>query len=651
MDALALLLAVTVFSLLGTILGSAAGMVPGLHINNVAYILGASCAALTSLALELFPAAAAGDALLLVGAVIISCLVAHTFTSVLPAVFLGAPDPGRALSVLPAHRLLLRGKGVEAVRCSLLGCVGGLAVCLLALPLFRVVMGDPVNAYSKLRPFMLLILVLIVTLLLVSEPLDKARGKRCVLVLDRLQSASFALSEKAPPSSCAHDIRAWQAPDNVGNRVCVTGVISERREYRGALSFVLEDGAALDMLVPESRRDRAAPVAVGEIVIAEGVVAPPVHRGWGLRRKATAAVLFLASGFLGLVVLESGRMLSHNWYPLGEPPVPEAAMMFPLFCGLFGLPTLLLGLMETPAAPPQEDAAGSLPAGRKLRGVLTGALAGGILGWYPGMTSGHGSVLAKLFSGEDGRDDRDERDVRDVGDVRDVRDVRDARIARDVRDARGVGCGTGRAGDGGNGEGNAVGRGAGGVPRVKGISGVDGKAAATEEEEDDSATREFLISTSSVTVANAFFNIVALFVIMRARGGALHIARQVLGDGLRPWEPAQAVPVEFALLAVSAALAAALALPLTLFLGRKFARLYGRVPYRKLMASVVSALLVLLFLFSGAAGLAVTGVAVCVGLLAPLAGVRRVHLMGSILLPVIFYFTGVAPGVMSFLGF
>jgi TctA family transporter len=620
-DALTLLLAVVVFSLLGTMLGAAAGVVPGLHINNVAYVLGASCTALTALALALFPAAAAQEALLLVGAVIVSCLIAHTFTSILPAVFLGAPDPGRALSVLPAHRLLLEGRGVEAVRCSLLGCVGGLAACLLALPLFRVVMGDPVNAYSKLRPFMALILVLIVTLLLVSEPLDRPRGRRCVLVLDRLQSASFALSERERALSCARNIRAWQAPDNIGNRVCVTGVISERREYRGRLSFVLEEGAALDMLVPDRGREDAARIAVGEIVIAEGVVAPPVRSGWGLRRKATAAALFLASGFLGIVVLETGRVLAHNWYPLGAPPVPEATMMFPLFCGLFGLPTLILGILETPATPPQEDDASPLSPQRKLRAVLTGVLAGGVLGWYPGMTSGHGSVLARLFSGED-----DGGEIEDTGETDGTagatRKTGDITLSRDA---------------------------SGGISAARSHGGIAGRAERGAP--DDRSTREFLISASSVTVANAFFNIVALFVILRARSGALHMAQQVLGDGLLRWQPAPNIPPEFALLAVAASLAALLAFPLTMLLGRKLARLYGRVPYRRLTASVVSVLLVLLFLFSGVAGLAVTGIAVCIGLIPPLAGVRRVHLMGSILLPVLLYFTGAAPGVMAFLGF
>ena len=580
MDALTILLAVLGFSLLGTILGAAAGLVPGLHINNVAYLLGASAGSLAGLAAGLFPMAGPEEALLLVGAMLVSCLMAHAFTSIIPSVFLGAPDPGRALSVLPAHRLLVQGKGVEAVRCSLVGCVGGLAACLLALPLFRVIMGDPINAYEKLRPFMSLILLLVVALLIVSEPSTRGKGEKCVLVLERIRSAAFVLSGPpegertggAPPGQLPPAIRPWQAPEHPGRKVCVTGVVSGRREHRGRLSFVLEEGAAVDILVPEGKKEEAAAIRVGDIVVAEGTVAPRADRGWGLERKGLAAVLFLASGFLGLLVLESGRVLARNWYPLGAPPVPEAVMMFPLFCGLFGLPNLLLGLWETPVAPPQSDEALPLPRRRKLRGVLTGALAGGILGWYPGMTAGHGAVLARLIAGED-------------------------------------------------------------------------------SEDEDASTREFLVSASAVTMANAFFNLVALFVILRARSGALHITQEVLGEGLVRWQSAPAVPAGFALLAVSAAVAALLACPLTLLLGKLVARLFGAVPYRRLLAAVVGLLLVMLWLFSGISGLAVAAVSSALGLVAPLAGVRRVHLMGAILLPVILYFTGATEGVMAFLGF
>ena len=609
MDPICLLLAVLLFSLLGTVLGATGGLVPGLHINNLAYLIGASAGTLVASSLWLFGpfGATEPEGLLLVAALIIASLTAHTFTSILPSVFLGAPDPGRALSVLPAHRLLLAGRGFDAVRCSLIGCVGGLAVCLAALPIFRLAMGDPVEAYAKLKPFMALILLLIIGLLVISEPRGRNQGRgRCVLWLTHIRMAELVLhgnadrfDEEVGGTVC---IRPWMAPKHAGMMVCVAGMVSEVRENGGRRSFILEEGGRLDVLVPDGIRELS--VKAGDIVFAEGRVASAVGWGFGARRKLLALAIFLASGLLGLLVLESGRVGADNWFPLGSPPVPEAVMMFPLFCGLFGLPTILLGLLEHPGTPPQELAPRPLGLRRAVRGVLSGALAGGIMGWYPGMTSAHGSVLAKLFCGED--DERGPPD--DGGRSEDERPLPDA---------------AGSPGDG------------------------TGSAAAKEQ---DSA-REFLISVSAVTMANAFFNIVALFVIMRARSGALHMAQEVLGDGMDRWAPASAVPPAFALLAFSAAVAAMLAYPLTLYLGKKLAQLYDRVPYRRLIAGIVCFLLALLFVFSGITGLAVTGIAISLGLIPPLAGVRRVHLMGSILVPVIIYFTGAGPGVMAFLGF
>lgn len=609
MDPVCLLLAVLLFSLLGTLLGATGGLVPGLHINNLAYLIGASAGTLVAGSLGLLGpfGATEPEALLLVAALIIASLIAHAFTSILPSVFLGAPDPGRALSVLPAHRLLLAGRGFDAVRCSLIGCVGGLAVCLAALPIFRLVMGDPVEAYGKLKPFMGLILLLIIGLLVISEPRHHRRERdRCVLWLTRIRTAELVLRGNAgrfdDELGGTLIIRPSMAPKYAGRTVCVAGVVSGLRETCGKRSFVLEDGGRLEALVPDGLQ--GVSVKAGDIAFAEGRVAGAVGWGYGARRKLLALAIFLASGLLGLLVLESGRVGAENWFPLGYPPVPEAVMMFPLFCGLFGLPTILLGLLEHPATPRQELAPRPLGLRRALRGVLSGALAGGIMGWYPGMTAAHGSVIAKLFCGEE-----DER---------------------------------GPAGDGGT-TGDE-----GPMPDAGGsLADEQGSGAASEQD----PAREFLISVSAVTMANAFFNIVALFVIMRARSGAMHMAQEVLGDGMDRWAPAGAVPQAFALLAFSAAVAALLAYPLTLYLGRKMAQLYDRVPYRRLMTGIVSFLVALIFIFAGIAGLAVMGIAICLGLIPPLAGVRRVHLMGSILVPVIVYFSGAGPGVMAFLGF
>ena len=105
----------------GTICGIISGLAPGIHSNMIAaLLLGFSPTLLPVLGPE-------GMA-----AVLIATLITHSFLEIIPATFLGVPDDGTALSVLPAHSLTLDGKGEEAVRISALGSLWGV---IFAVPL------------------------------------------------------------------------------------------------------------------------------------------------------------------------------------------------------------------------------------------------------------------------------------------------------------------------------------------------------------------------------------------------------------------------------------------------------------------------------------------------------------------------------------
>jgi len=72
---------------------------------------------------------------LLFAVAILSMAVVQTFLDILPAIFLGAPDPDTALSILPGHRMLLAGRGFEAVRLSAMGSLGAVILAgIMALP-------------------------------------------------------------------------------------------------------------------------------------------------------------------------------------------------------------------------------------------------------------------------------------------------------------------------------------------------------------------------------------------------------------------------------------------------------------------------------------------------------------------------------------
>jgi putative membrane protein len=111
---------------IGFLLGVCSGLVPGLHVNNFAALLLAISAEMISRGFSAFH----------VSAIILAASISQTFFDSIPAVFLGAPDADTALAVLPGHRLMMEGRGIEAVRLLALGSAGSVIVSLLlVLPL------------------------------------------------------------------------------------------------------------------------------------------------------------------------------------------------------------------------------------------------------------------------------------------------------------------------------------------------------------------------------------------------------------------------------------------------------------------------------------------------------------------------------------
>lgn len=107
--------------------------------------------------------------LLLICVYIIATSISHTFHDTIPSTFLGAPDEDTALSVLPAHSLLMEGKGYEAVALSAMGSYGAIVFCFLLLIPIRFVIGKPIMFYETLREIMLFVLVAISLLMLCTE--------------------------------------------------------------------------------------------------------------------------------------------------------------------------------------------------------------------------------------------------------------------------------------------------------------------------------------------------------------------------------------------------------------------------------------------------------------------------------------------------
>jgi putative membrane protein len=105
---------------LGFSLGFLSGLTPGLHLNNFAAMLLALSPQFLVHGLTPYH----------IASIILAASISQTFFDAIPAIFLGAPDSETALTVLPGQRLMLDGRGIEAVRLSALGSAGALIFAL-----------------------------------------------------------------------------------------------------------------------------------------------------------------------------------------------------------------------------------------------------------------------------------------------------------------------------------------------------------------------------------------------------------------------------------------------------------------------------------------------------------------------------------------
>lgn len=142
-------------AIIGILTGIITGIIPGIHVNLV-------CAALLSLAPFLLQHIPSLD----LACFIVSLAITHIFIDIVPSVFLGAPHPDQALSILPAHKLLMQGRGFEAVRLSIVGAFTAFLMSLLFMPIAYFTLP---SFYGIIRPFMSWILITLVIILIGLE--------------------------------------------------------------------------------------------------------------------------------------------------------------------------------------------------------------------------------------------------------------------------------------------------------------------------------------------------------------------------------------------------------------------------------------------------------------------------------------------------
>jgi TctA family transporter len=522
-----LLAAALLFALAGFVAGAITGLVPGLHVNNVALVVLASQSAFAGAAAACFPGASGQDVALLLASFVVGVAVTHAFVSAIPSTFLGMPDEGTSLSALPAHRLALKGNGFQAVAVSASGSLAGLAVSVaLVAPVFAV-MGRPLGGYEALvQGSVAMILVAVVALLILNESPRAGQA---------LRIEGIIVKGGDEPTGEIARLEANGPARVEGVVVCAAG----------AKDFWLRGS---DGKIRVTLRFGSVPAA-GECVSVAGKARRDRSLFSSQRQMAKALLVFVLAGALGAALLVP-EGVARIW-PTPIEADEGAVLLLPLFAGLFGLPTLLESLRGQGKVPPQDTRSKSkLGSWRRLRAALSGSLAGCFSGWLPGISGAVATAVSDQLPGK-GRSDDPE---------------------------------------------------------------------------------EYVFMVSAVNAANAVFNLLALFVLLKARSGAMKAVQGLLGRS-EAWTTMGDVPTALLALLVSALVVGCMAYVATLFLGRRFAKLVSRVRYVPLAVGVACMTVAMVAVFSGALGLLILAVAVPLGSLPRKLGVRRVHLMGCLIVP------------------
>jgi len=177
-----MLIQILIALFLGIAAGIITGLIPGVHVNLISLLLlslsGYFLGFTNPLVLSVF---------------IIAMSVTHTFLDAIPATFLGAPDAAMALSVLPGHKLLLEGKGYEAVKLTVIGSLLSLIVVLLIIPLMIPIVP---LIYEFIQPYIGYILIFVVVYMILKE--SSVKNKAWALVLFLLSGVLGLLTLNMP---------------------------------------------------------------------------------------------------------------------------------------------------------------------------------------------------------------------------------------------------------------------------------------------------------------------------------------------------------------------------------------------------------------------------------------------------------------------
>ncbi len=127
--------------LIGIAGGTLSGISPGIHVNTLAALI-------SNLGLRN-------------NLTLFTLGLTHTFMDVVPSAFLGVPDEGSALGVLPAHRLVLNGRAMEVVRIALWASFLSVFLAVPLIPLYSRIAPLYRPTYGRIAVLLLALLLML----------------------------------------------------------------------------------------------------------------------------------------------------------------------------------------------------------------------------------------------------------------------------------------------------------------------------------------------------------------------------------------------------------------------------------------------------------------------------------------------------------
>lgn len=141
-----------------------------------------------------------------------------------------------------------------------------------------------------------------------------------------------------------------------------------------------------------------------------------------------------------------------------------------------------------------------------------------------------------------------------------------------------------------------------------------------------------IVTLSAVNTANAFFVILVLFVIKRARSGVALVLQEIENiiqwDGMLP-------PPALCFFLIAIIIASVIAYHATKFFGKSVAKNISSVPYPLSGKITIATLFFLVFIFTGGIGICIFIVGTFIGLFCLEMKVRRSMCMGVLLVPLL----------------